>query len=310
MADFETVAEGLSLPEGPLALPDGSVVVTEVLAGQVTRCWPDGRKTLVAKTGGGPNGLAFGPDGLIYCVNNGGFAPVVDDQGREHKYGVAPDFAGGWVERIDLETGAIEVIYRSGDFGHRLRGPNDIVFDAGGNFWFTDFGKMDFVARTNDMGGVYYATTDGTRLDEAAFPLNLANGVGLSPDGGTLYVAETFTCRLLKFAIPQPGKLGDDATMSGPGGFLHRPTGPQTFDSLAVEESGNICVATVGEGGITVVSPEGHAVDFLPTGDFMPTNICFGGADMRDAWITLAGTGRLVKTRWPRPGLRLHFQPG
>jgi gluconolactonase len=54
-----------------------------------------------------------------------------------------------------------------------------------------------------------------------------------------------------------------------------------------------------------VVSPEGELVEFVPTDDPFTTNICWGGEDMRDAYITLSGTGRLVTCRWPRPGLKL-----
>lgn len=308
MPQFETIASALILPEGPVAMPDGSVIVVEVLAGQVTRCWPGDRKEIVATSGGGPNGLAFGPDGKLWCVNNGGFQTVRDATGREHRYGVGSDYQGGWVERIDIATGAVEVVYRSGDFGHRLRGPNDLVFDVGGGFWFTDHGKHDFVRRTHDVTGVFHAASDGSKLDEVIFPLNGANGIGISPDGGTIYVAETPTCRLLRFAVTGCGEI--EQAGQGAANFLHRPGGAGSFDSLAVEACGNICVATPGTGGITVISPEGELVEFVDTGDVMTTNICFGGPDMQDAWITLAASGRLVKTRWPRPGLRLNFQPG
>ncbi len=290
-------------------MPDGSVILVESMAGQVARLWPDGRKDVVVKTGGGPNGLAFGPDGLLYCVNNGGFENVRDVKGREFAYGVGPTFAGGWVERIDVSSGRIEVLYRSGDFGCRLRGPNDIVFDAEGGFWFTDFGKMDYVSRTQDIVGIFYGQPDGSSLEEVVFPLQGPNGIGLSPDGTKLYAAETTSCRLLQFNVTGPGQVDQAATSHGPAIPLYRPAGQKFFDSLAVEASGNICVATVGEGGISVVSPSGELVEFVDTGDFMTTNICFGGPDMMDAWITLAGSGRLVKTRWARPGLRLNFQP-
>ncbi|MFM5949253.1 MAG: SMP-30/gluconolactonase/LRE family protein, partial [Novosphingobium sp.] len=79
------------------------------------------------------------------------------------------------------------------------------------------------------------------------------------------------------------------------------------FDSLAMEASGNICVATIGECGISVISPEGELVEFVATDDIFTTNICFGGDDMQDAWITCSGSGRLMKTRWNRPGLTLRY---
>ena len=81
--------------------------------------------------------------------------------------------------------------------------------------------------------------------------------------------------------------------------------GFQRLDSLAVDGAGNVCVATLGNGGITVISPDGEVIDFVPTGDPLTTNICFGGPDLTTAYITLSGTGRLVSMTWPRPGLAL-----
>ena len=73
MAEFELVADGLRFPEGPVVMPDGSVILVEIAEGQITRVHADGSKTVIAKPGGGPNGLAIGPDGKLYCCNNGGF---------------------------------------------------------------------------------------------------------------------------------------------------------------------------------------------------------------------------------------------
>lgn len=304
MTDFELVADGLRFPEGPVAMDDGSVIVVEIAEGRITRVDPDGSKSTVAEPGGGPNGLALGPDGKLYCCNNGGFNYIEQD-GMLAPHGIADDYSGGRIERIDIATGEVEVLYRDGDHGCRLRGPNDIVFDAHGGFWFTDHGKQDFETRCHDIVGIFYARADGSHLEEVIFPSYNPNGVGLSPDGKTLYAAETFTCRLTAFNITAPGKVDDTAGPGGPGIPLYRPAGWKFFDSLGVEESGNICVATIGECGISVISPAGELVDFVATDDIFTTNICWGGEDMRDAYITLSGTGRLVKTRWPRPGLRL-----
>ena len=73
MAEMRTITTGLRFPEGPVAMPDGSVIVVEIESGQITRVHPDGTKSVVARPGGGPNGLAMGPEGKLYCVNNGGF---------------------------------------------------------------------------------------------------------------------------------------------------------------------------------------------------------------------------------------------
>jgi len=301
MNQLTTIATGLRFPEGPVAMPDGSVILVEIAAGRITRVKPDGTKETVAEPGGGPNGLAMGPEGKLYCCNNGGFH-YVEHNGLLIPHGQPEDYSGGRIERIDIATGAVEILYKDGDFGCVLRGPNDIVFDMHGGFWFTDHGKNR--PRERDITGVFYAKADGSHLEEVIFPSENPNGVGLSPDGNTLYAAETYTCRLMAFQVTAPGKI--DAT-AGLGIPLYRPAGYKFFDSLGVEESGNICVATIGESGISVISPAGELVEFVPTPDPFTTNICWGGADRRTAYITLSGTGQLVSMPWPRPGLKLTY---
>jgi gluconolactonase len=304
MADFELIAEGLRFPEAPVVMPDGSVIVTEIASGCITRCWPGGRKQVIATPGGGPNGLALGPDGKLYCCNNGGFN-WNEAGGYLAPHGIADDYSGGRIERIDIDSGTVELLYKSGDHGVVLRGPNDIVFDEHGGFWFTDHGKVDYAARAHDIVGIFYARTDGSFIEEVIFPSNNPNGVGLSPDGKTLYAAETYTCRLMAFNIIAPGKVDGAAGPGGPGIPVYRPAGYKFFDSLAMEAGGNICVATIGECGISVISPGGELIEFVATDDIFTTNIAFGGDEMCDAYITLSGTGRLVKTRWNRAGLQL-----
>ena len=90
---------------------------------------------------------------------------------------------------------------------------------------------------------------------------------------------------------------------AAPGGHYQR------FDSIAVDAFGNICVATLLHGGITVIAPDGRLCSHVPMPDPYTTNLCFGGADLRTAYVTLSGTGKLVAVEdWPVPGLKLHFQ--
>ena len=201
---------------------------------------------------------------------------------------------------MNLATGSFERIYDSFE-GVRLGGPNDLVFDEQGAMWFTDLGKR--FTHQRDHSGLYYARTDGSLLHRAVYPAVGLNGVGLSPDGRTVYCNETDTARLWAYDIEGPGRV---SLSSGRGRLICTLPGFQMLDSLAVEASGRICSATLTNGGITVFSPDG-SFEHLPLPDPMTTNICFGGADMQDAYITLSGSGRLVRTRWPRPGLRLNF---
>ena len=78
------------------------------------------------------------------------------------------------------------------------------------------------------------------------------------------------------------------------------------YDSLAVEAGGNICIGTLDVGGISVCSPAGGELEFIAMPGHHATNICFGGADMKKAYITSSHAGLLLEADWPRPGLRLN----
>jgi len=296
------IAEGLRFPEGPIAMPDGSVLVVEIEGARLMRVQPGGELQIVATLGGGPNGAAIGPDGHCYVCNNGGFSWRTDD-GFTRPTGPAADYEGGAIQRVDLKTGAVEMLYTQCD-GIPLHGPNDIVFDGESGFWFTDFGKTfeDRMLR----GALYYARADRRFIRRVAHPVLTPNGVGLSPDGRTLYVSETETARLWSYPVKGPGELGLEPWPSPNGGRLvHGLSGYQRFDSLAVEEGGNICVATLVRGGISVFSPEGGLLEFHEAPEGYCTNICFGGPDRRTAFITLSGYGQLMAATWPRAGLPL-----
>lgn len=287
---MEQVCDGLAFPEGPIAMADGSVIVVEVQGQKLTRIWPDGRKALVVATGGGPNGAAIGPDGAIWIANNGGAFFFPDS------------YQGGCIQRFDPATGELATVYEACD-GVRLIAPNDLVFDRQGGLWFTDHGLPTPDARR--YGALYYCRPDGSMISRQRQRLLSPNGVGLSPDETVVYVADTETGRLWAFDILEPGVLAPQDRHT-PGRLVAGLPGLQALDSLAVEAGGKVCAATIGHNGITIFDPDG-STEHLACPDPITTNICFGGPDMRDAWITGSMSGRVYKTRWPRPGLRLNF---
>jgi len=306
MTPHKEITAGLKFPEGPIAMPDGSVILVEIARETLTRVMADGKQHVIAKLGGGPNGAAMGPDGKIYVCNNGGFNWIERPDGRLFPGTQPAGYKGGSIQVVDPETGKFETLYDSCD-GRRLNGPNDIVFDRDGGFWFTDLGKTR--ERESDRGAVYYAKADGSKIEEKVFPLERPNGCGLSPDEKTLYVVETPTARCWAFELSAPGTIKD---ANGPyrgekGRVIAGLGGYQMFDSLAVEASGNVCVATLISGCITVIAPDGGIVEQVPTGDRVTTNIAFGGSELKTAYITLSGRGELVAMDWPRPGLPLNF---
>ena len=302
MTDVTILATGLGFPEGPVVCGDGSIVLTEIRNQRCTRIAADGKVSTFSECGGGPNGLAIGPDGAFYLCNNGGSRYV---EGHSMGLGPHPDYKFGWVDRLDPKSGKATRLYQEVG-GHPLSAPNDLVFDKEGGFYFTDLGKR--YPRHRDHGGLYYARPDGSGISEIGYPILSPNGCGLSPDGRTLYVADTEGARLWAFEVQGPGKLAPKEQFAPHSGrCIAGLAGGARFDSLAVMASGNIAVATLNTGFITEISPAGEIVRAVRMPDRYPTNICFGGPDMCTAYITLSDSGRLAMMRWPEPGLKLNF---
>ena len=298
--DFELVASGLGFPEGPVVMADGSILVVEIQKGIISRHW-NGKSETVATPGGGPNGLAIGPDGALWCCNNGGFN-WSHVEGLLIPGNAADDYSGGRIERINLSTGKVERVLDSVD-GNKLKGPNDLVFDKAGNLYFTDHGKS--YSRHRDYGGLFFLAKGASEARELDFHYSSPNGVGLSPDEKTVFMADTMTGRMWAFDLAAPGEIKPATPFNG-GRVVATMPGLQYFDSLAMTAAGNVCVATILNGGITTITPQG---EFSHTAfpDLLVTNIAFGGADMKDAWLTLSSTGQLIKCRWAEAGLKLNF---
>jgi len=302
--NIRTVTSGLDFPEGPVVMDDGSIIVVEIAGPRLSRVTVDGRKEIIAEwqdpSSAGPNGAAVGPDGCMYVCNNGGFIwseingmryPVDRSTGANQ----SPNYVTGSIDRVDLNTGVITPVYTEFE-GDHLCGPNDIVFDHTGGFWFTDLGKQR--PREIDRGAVYYAQPDGSSIQRMLDNVDHANGCGLSPDGNTLYVAQTTTGRLWAYDLDRPGVL-----KSRRGRCIANTLG--SLDSLAVEEDGTVVVAALPEGLLTVRPDGSHA--FLPIDGPLTTNIAFSRDEENIAYVTESGTGSLLAIDWPRPGLELAF---
>jgi gluconolactonase len=332
-SDFHVVAKGLEYPEGPVYQSDGSILLVEIHKGTLTRVSPNGSTQIVADFGVnpagpdqprlacGPNGAAVGRDGAIYVCDDGGLnwiqIPAIPNKTLPL---LVPT-----VQPSNYTTGSIQRVAGNGTFttlytqcnGNRLCSPDDLVFDAGGNFWFTDWGHQRPADR--DITGVYYAYPDGSGIVQLIPNRYAPNGIALSPNDSRLYVAETYARWIVYWELEAPGHIKrNPATMDG--SYLLTSNISGTLDSMAVDEEGNVYVATMlpeglnptVPGGITVISPEGKILDFIKLmvegmPEPLPSNLCFGGPDRRTAYITLAGTGRLVSCEMKIPGKQLHF---
>lgn len=304
---FKEIASDLKFPEGPVAMDDGSVILVEIWSGEITRITKDGKKHTVAKPGGGPNGAAIGPDGHLYVCNNGSNFEMNMVNGLMIPGHTPPEHKGGRIERINISTGKVEVLYDKCD-GVKLMAPNDLVFDTTGGFWFTDHASNNSERRMH--GGLYYAKADGSKITKVLRELTSPNGVGLSPDGMHVYYAETMPGRLWDLPLTAPGV----AAMPGgftPANFVGAYPGLAYFDSLGVQADGGVCIATILAGGISTFWPttNGTPAKFEHTAfpDLLCTNICWGGKDMKTAYITMSSTGKLIECTWPTAGLRLAY---
>ncbi len=282
-----------------MVCPDGSVLVSELAGGCVTRIHTDGSREPFAITGGGPNGLARLADGRVLVCQSGGSSWASRRWPFDLPGAVELTLPAG--PSATPEPPSIQVIDTDGaiataadTFQSRdgtvlpLGRPSDVCVDHHGGFWMTDGGASH--GRDRGMTGVLYGTPDFS-LREMLFPLEMPNGVALSPDGDLLYVVETRTRRLWEFT------LGTDGEITAARGLATVPSGgPLNFggaDGCCVDDDGRIVVATLGTGGITVFSPNGELLGALQLDDPMTTNVAFDTRN-RALVITLASTGRVV----------------
>ena len=290
--EMKTVAEGLHFPDAPVVMKDGSLLFVQIEARQISRITPSGEVKLVAQLNGGPNGLAIGPDKALYIANDGGRFSFAQRQGFNFPGAIPADFEGGMIQRLDLKSGQVTTLYDTCE-GKPLIAPDDLVFDHKGGMWISEYG------RTRGDGAIYYARSDGRGIRLVKGGLNAPNGIGLSPDGKQLHVSTGR--QLLTFDVQGPGELGPSTSYPD---AVHAPLRDRSVaDSLKVLADNKVCVCTLIVGGISIIDPKGQT-EFIQFDDPMTTNLAFGGADMRDVWVTSSGLGKIRKVRWPYPGLK------
>lgn len=291
--------DGLSFPESPIALEDGSVLLSQMASGVITRVHADGSSETVARPGGGPNGVGRLQDGrLLVCQNGGsrfGLGPwpyEFDGCVQVFRPVGPPDNPVTPGLQIVQHDGTVEWLTtefrtRSGATRPFVR-PSDVCVDRHGGFYMTDGGTTR--GRDRTMTGLLYGTVDGG-VREIVYPLEMPNGLALSPDGTRLYVAETRTRRIWEFELDGPGHVRQARGLATvPSGGALNVGGA---DGVSVDAAGRIIVATLGAGGVTVFSPDGELLGAIPADDPMTTNIALS-ADGESLFMTLASSGRLI----------------
>lgn len=270
----QLVASTDEFSEGPVFDSEGNLFFTH--GRFVSRVTPDGRQEVWTETEGA-NGHKVLADGThLLC---------------------APGERG--VLRLDADGKRLGVASDSCD-GEPLRAPNDLTLDGRDGVYFTDPGG----SRERPVGTVHYMDPAGT-THLAAGGMWVPNGLVLSLDRRTLYVAETVPNRIVRFAVRDDGSLGEMewfADLPDRGGHQAEP------DGMAIDEAGNVYVAHLGTGKVRVLTPAGELWRSLEAGVYDASNLAFGGAAMDELFVT-GSVGHRSRTpgrvyRLKLPGVR------
>ena len=259
--------------EGPSFDRQGNLWLTDIPFGRIFRVTPTGDWSVVAEYDGEPNGLAFHSDG---------WAAITD--------------AKRGLMRLDPATGSVTpLLPRARREG--FRGVNDCTFAMNGDLYFTDQGQTGL---HDPAGRVYRLRAGATQADALVSNVPSPNGLVLTADGHTLYVAATRDNAIWRVPITPDGgviRVGRFIAMSG--GLA----GP---DGMAMDVDGNLVVAHAGMGSVWIFSKLGEPLLRIrsPRG-LGTTNVCFGGAENRDIFITESESGTILRARWERPGAKL-----
>ena len=279
-------AVSISFTEGPAADAGGNVYFSEIRGNRILKYDPDGTWSEFRNPSRRANGLAFDAIGrLIACEG--------------------ADVGGGrQVTRTDLATGKVEVLADRYE-GKRLNSPNDLTVGRQGRIYFTDprYGSQD--ARELETEDVYLIDTDGSLQRVATQPnITKPNGIGLSPDGKTLYVADTLPgpprhARVVRFDVQENGTL----TNAGEHYSFGEGRG---IDGMAIDNEGNIYGAAgnnanppENHAGVYVISPAGMLLGRIPIPEDAVTNCTFGGNERRTLYVTAGKTLFQIRTRNP-----------
>ena len=276
-AVIEVLADGFDWSEGPVWIKDGGYLLFNDIPQNTTYKWSqqDGLTVFIRPAGyalgDNPPGTELGCNGLfVHPITN---QLVMCDHGNRC---IAVLNQRNWTKSIIVNKFE----------GKKLNSPNDLTISSKGHYYFTDppYGltQPDFPGKELDFSGVYHLSPDGT-MRLVTKELDRPNGIGLSPDEKTLYVANSGKKKIwIKFDVADNGTTGNsrifyDATEFDKYGKLGG------FDGLAVDATGNVWAT--GPGGVMIFTPEGKHLGSIDTGTYL-SNCCFGGLEGNELYIT------------------------
>ncbi|MFK8003429.1 MAG: SMP-30/gluconolactonase/LRE family protein [Polyangiales bacterium] len=255
IGEVSVVADGFLFVEGPVWRRDqGVLLFSDVFGDRIHQLNPDGEVTEFRAPSNRTNGMAIDTNGLLLTA----------------------EFTTRRLTRTEA-NGDIVVVADTFE-GSRLNETNDIVVRADGTIYFTDpsFLGLD---RELDFNGLFRVSTDGSLSAEwRGTTDSQPNGLGLSPDESTLYVADTEMSAVYRFALAGDGSLEEREPLS---------TDVPSADGLTVGVDGNIWVAA--EDGIRAYAPDGTLWGTIDIPK-QPSNCAFGGADENILYVTARET--------------------
>ena len=269
-APVEQVATGFQFTEGPAWDGKGGLLFSDIPADTIYKVDEAGEVSTFLKPSGKSNGLMFDTDGtLIAC--------------RHWERDVA---------RVTTD-GAVTVL-ASTYGGKTLNSPNDCVIADDGAIYFTDphYG-LEGRPKEQDIEAVYRLAPDGTVtrvVDEMTRP----NGIFTSPDGETLYVADSQDKKIRAYTLQDDGSATDGRDL-----ISVASEQPGTADGMTLDTDGNLYCT--GGGGVWVISPEGQHLGTIEVPE-VPANCTFGGAERNVLYITARAS--LYRIRLNATGLK------
>lgn len=260
LGEIKKVQGNFEFVEGPTMAPDGSVFFTDIPANQILQWTPAGEITRWREPSMHANGLMADPNGkLLACQMD------------------------GQVVAYDIASKTETVLADKYD-GKRFNAPNDLVIDEVGGVYFTDPLYRAPQPLPQGIQAVYYIAVDGT-VTQLSDDLPAPNGIGLSPDGKSLYVIPSMSAEMLVYDVVAPGKLSQPRVFCK----LKQKTDADNSggDGMAVDTTGNLFITS--NLGVQVFSADGS---WLETIEFpeQPANVAFAGPE-RKMLVVTARTG-------------------
>jgi len=299
---FEKIAVGIDRPEDVVVGKDGRVFASDHRCA-VAEIFADGSFRRLGPKGGAPNGLNMDRQGRILIANFGIY-----------------DREDGPLQRFDPASGIHETLLTEVE-GRRLTSANYPVMTADGNIWCANSTHAETWPQALDGrtdGFIFVLRPDGS-ASVAAEGLKFPNGLALSTDEGCLYCAQTSGADVLRFEILPGGRLGMGARYGPVLGRLAEPGKPAPdpgdmgyTDGVGMDAEGNLWVCLPAANKVVAITPGLQVVTLIhdPTGETVnhPTNVTWGGADLKDLYIGSIRAGYVLKTRSPVAGEPLLHQ--